>query len=93
MCARPGSVIGLKAGSQSSGACLGMGVSEMELPWVGATIGGSGSRSLLLVRLIEIVTPAALLAVTGLVNALMPPAAKPLKRKAAAKFLNLLLDV
>jgi hypothetical protein len=39
------------------------------------------------------VTPAALPAVTGLVNALMPPAAKPLKRKAAAKFLNLLLDV
>ena len=93
MCARPGSAIGLKVRSQSSGACLGMGVSEMELPWVGATIGGSGNRSLLLVRLIEIVTPAALPSVTGLVNALMPPAAKPLKRKAAAKFLNLLLDV
>jgi len=93
MCARPGSVIGLKAGSQSIGACLGIGVSEMELPWVGPAIGGSRSRSLLLARLIEIVTPAALPAVTGLVIALMPPAATPLKTNAAEKFLNLLLNV
>jgi hypothetical protein len=65
----------------------------MELPWVGPAIGGSGSRSLLWERSIEIVMPAVLPAVTGLVNALMPPAAKPLKRKAAAKFFNLLLNV
>jgi hypothetical protein len=32
-----------------------MGVSEMELPWVGATIGGSGSRSRFLVGLFVIV--------------------------------------
>jgi hypothetical protein len=39
--------------------------------------------------LTETVTPAALLAVTGLVNAQMAPAIMPLKSKAAAKFLIL----
>ena len=64
---------------------------EMELCWVGWAIGGSGSRSPLVARLTEMVTTAALSAVTGLVNALMPPAMKQLKSEAAAKFLSLLL--
>ena len=60
---------------------------------MGWAIGGSGSRSLLVARLTEIVTTAALSAVTGLVNELMPPAMKQLKRQAAAKFFSLLPDV
>lgn len=91
ICACAGSAIGLKAGSQSSSVCLGIGFSEMELCRVGWAIGGSGSRSPLVARLTDMVTTAALSAVTGLVNTLIPPATKQLKSEAAAKFLSLLL--
>ena len=62
----------------------------MELGWaVGGAIGGSGSRSPLVVRLTEMVTSAALSAVTGPVNALKAPAMKQLRREAAAISLGL----
>ena len=93
ICACAGSAIGLKAGSQLSGVCLEIGFSEMELCRMGWAIGGSGSRSPLMARLTEMVTTAALSAVTGLVNELMPPAMKQLKRQAAARFFSLLPDV
>ena len=65
---------------------------EMESCRAGVTVVACGNRSPLLARLTETVTPAALLAVTGLVNAQMAPAIRPLKSKAAAKFLSLTPD-
>ena len=79
ICARVGSVTGLKAGSQSSS--------------VGWSIDGIGSRLPLEVRSTEIVTPAVLSALTGLVNAVIAPAMKQLKREAAAICLSLLSNV
>jgi hypothetical protein len=55
----------------------------------GVTVVACGSRSPLLARLTETVTPGELFAVTGLVNAQMRPAIRPLNSKAAAIFLNL----
>lgn len=90
-CARVGSATGLKAGSQPIGVCSEVGCS-VELCWTGWSIGPIGSRSPLEVRLTEMVTPAALSALT-IVNAVMVPATKQLKRQAAAIFLSLLRNV
>jgi hypothetical protein len=60
---------------------------------MGWSIGAIGSRSPFEVRLTEMVTPAALSALTELVNAVMAPAMKQLKREAAATFLSLLRNV
>lgn len=65
----------------------------MEFCWVGWSIGTIGSRSPLDVRLTEMVTPAALSALTELVNAVIAPAMKQLKREAAAIFLSLLRNM
>jgi hypothetical protein len=54
----------------------------------GLIAGATGSRSPLVIRLTDTVG-AALLAVTGLVRAVITPAMKQLKSKAAATFLNL----
>ena len=79
ICARVGSVTGLKAGSQPSS--------------VGWSIGAIGSRLALKVRLTEMVTLAVLSALTGLVNPVIAPAMKQLKREAAAICLSLLSNV
>lgn len=79
ICSRVGSVTGLKAGSQLSS--------------VGWSIGSIGSRLPLGVRLTEMVTPAVLSALTGLVNAVIAPAMKQLKREAPAICLSLLSNV
>jgi hypothetical protein len=92
ICARVGSATGLKAGSQPSSACSEAGCS-VELCWTGWSIGTIDSRSPLDVRLTEMVTPVALSALTELVNAVMAPAMKQLKREAAAIFLSLLRNV
>lgn len=70
---------GLKAGSQPSS--------------VGWSIGAIGSRLALKVRLTEMVTLAVLSALTGLVNPVIAPAMKQLKREAAAICLSLLSNV
>ena len=92
MWARVGSATGLKAGSQPNSVCSEVGFS-VELCWMGWSIGTIRSRSPLEVRLTEMLTPAALLALTELVNAVMAPAMKQLKREAAAIFLSLLRTV
>lgn len=86
-CPRAASARGPKAVSQPSSLCSGNGASESCR--VGWAIGGSNSRSPLVVRLTEIVMTAALSAVTGLTSVLMPPAVRALKRQAEAIFLSL----
>lgn len=89
ICARVGSVTGLKAGSQPSRVCMEVG-SSVELCWMGWSI---GSWLPLEVRLTEMVTPAALSALLELVNPVMAPAMKQLKREAAAISLSLSSNV
>jgi hypothetical protein len=89
ICARVGSANGLKAGSQPSIAGFRAGFSAgVESCSFGLVTGVAiGNRSPLRIRLTE-TAGTALLAVTGLVSAVIIPAMKQLKSRAAAICLN-----
>jgi len=93
-CPRAASARGPKAVSQPSslcsGNCLFVGSESCRAGW---TIGGSNSRSPLIVRLTEMGITAALSAVTGVTGMLMPPAIRALKRQAEVIFLSQSLNL
>jgi len=92
ICARVGSAKGLKAGSQPSIAGFRTGFSAgVESCCFVLVTGATGNRSPLRIRLTE-TAGTALLAVTGLVSAVIIPAMKQLVSKAATTCLNLMPD-